>query len=57
MANAAIFAKPSNRNNSTIYQPISMKSETQTQNGMPILASLKPEAQTGNKMAASAIFV
>jgi hypothetical protein len=39
MADAAIFAKPPNRNNSAIYQPISMKSETQTQNVMPILAN------------------
>ncbi len=54
---AAAVAKSSNRYNSTIYQPISMKFETQTQNDMPILASYKPEVQTGNKMAAAAIFV
>jgi len=38
MAAAAIFAKLSNRSNSGIYQLISTKFETQTQNGMPILA-------------------
>ncbi len=57
MAAAAVFAKSSNRYNSTIYQPISMKFETQTQKDMPILASYKPEMQTGNKMAAAAIFL
>ncbi len=34
-----------------------MKFETQTQNDMTILANYKPEVQTGNKMAAAAIFV
>jgi len=34
-----------------------MKFETRAQNDMPILASYKPEMQTGNKMAAAAIFV
>ncbi len=57
MAAAAVFAKSSNRYNSTIYQPISMKFETLAQNVMPILASYKPEVQTGNKMAAAAVFV
>ncbi len=57
MAATAVFAKSSNRYNSTIYQPISMKFETRAQNGMPILAGYKPEMQTGNKMGAAAIFV
>ncbi len=57
MADAAVFAKSSNRYNSTTYQPISMKLETQTQNDMSILASYQPEVQTGSKMAAAAIFV
>ncbi len=57
MAEAAVFAKSSNRHNSTIYQPISMKFETRTQNDMPFLASYKPEVQTGKKMADAAIFV
>ncbi len=55
MAAAAVFAKSSNRYNSTIYQPISMKFETRTQNDMPILAAYKPEVKTGNKMAAAAV--
>jgi hypothetical protein len=38
MAAAAIFARPSNRYSSAIYQQMSTKFETQTQNGMPILA-------------------
>ncbi len=57
MAAAAVFAKSSNRYNSITYQPISMKFEKRAQNDMPILASYKREMQTGNKMAASAIFV
>ncbi len=57
MAAAAVFAKSSNRYNSTIYQPISTKFETRAQNDMPILSGYKPEVQTGNKMAAAAIFV
>ncbi len=57
MAATAVFAKSSNRYNSTIYQPISTKFETRTQIDMPILASYKPEMQTGNKMAATAISV
>ncbi len=57
MAAAAVIAKSSNRYNSTIYQPTSTKFEARTQKDMPILASYKPEVQTGNKMAAAAIFV
>ncbi len=57
MAAAAVIAKSSNRYNSTTHQPISMKFEKLTQNNMPILANYKPEVQTGNKMAAAAIFV
>ena len=57
MAAATVFAKSSNSYDSTIYQPISMKFETRAQNDVPILASYKPEMQTGNKMAAAAIFV
>ena len=57
MAAAAIFAKLSNRSNSGIYQLISTKFETETQNGMNILADYKPEVQTGNKMAAAAVFL
>jgi hypothetical protein len=36
MAATAIFAKPTNRYNSKIYQPISMKFGTSTKNGMAI---------------------
>ena len=57
MAAAAVFAKSSNRYNSTIYQPNSTKFETKTQNGIPVLANYKPEVRTGNKMAAATIFV
>ena len=42
--------------NSVIYQPISTKFETQIQNETPTITNLKPEVQTGNKMAAAAIF-
>ncbi len=57
MAAAAVLAKSLNRYNSTIYQPMSMKFETRAQTDMPILAGYKPEMQTGNNMAAAAIFV
>ncbi len=57
MAASAVLAKSLKRYNSTIYQPILMKFETQTQNDMPILASYKPEVQTGSKTAAAAVFV
>jgi hypothetical protein len=55
MAAAAIFTKPSNRYNSSIYQPISTKFEALIQNGLPILANYKTEVQTRKKMATASI--